>query len=52
MRRGFYSCVQYILSVKDSEGNMVGNAHASMTYESILILSSYLILYLPYGLLR
>jgi len=29
---GFFSGVQYIISVKDSEGNMLGSAHASTTY--------------------
>jgi hypothetical protein len=28
---GFFG-VQYIMSVKDSEDNMLGSAHASMTY--------------------
>jgi hypothetical protein len=29
---GFSSGIQYIVSVKDSEGNMLGSAHASRTY--------------------
>jgi hypothetical protein len=29
---GFFSGVQYIISVKDSEGNMLGSVHASTTY--------------------
>jgi hypothetical protein len=29
---GFFSDVQYIISVKDSEGIMLGSAHASTTY--------------------
>jgi hypothetical protein len=28
----FFSCVQYIISVRDSEGNMLGSAHASTIY--------------------
>jgi len=29
---GFFCAVQYIISVKDSEGIMLGSAHASTTY--------------------
>jgi hypothetical protein len=29
---GFFSGVQYIISVKESEGIMLGSAHASTTY--------------------
>jgi hypothetical protein len=28
----FFSSVQYIISVRDSEGSMLGSAHASTTY--------------------
>jgi hypothetical protein len=28
----FFSGVQYIISVRESEGNMLGSAHASTTY--------------------